>query len=287
MSQILFSGAVNGVMYGIVGAAIALMFVVSRMVNLSIGEFLMVGGLWSGYVHQREGWSKLASIVGVLAAAIVVMAAVERLIFERQFRKLASPLQLVLLSLAIGLLMQGITYGVVGVDVFTAPSLLEGQPVEILGARLTRHQVLMGALGVVAALVIAGWLRLTLAGRKVVAAGDNPDGCDVIGMNVARVRFAAFVAAGAAVTMFGLMSGNVLPMSYISGLALTIKGTLVAVISGLKYADRAILFGIGLGIFESLVARYISASHQVVIVFGLLICGLFLRRELVPGSEAV
>lgn len=287
MSQVLLSGAVNGVMYGVLGASIALMFVVSRMINLAIGEFLMVGGVWSGWMHQAKGWSKWLSLVTVGAAAIAMMAAVERFILERQFKKHASPLQLVLLSLAIGLLIQGVTYGFVGVDLYSAPRLLAGPSIELFDARLGRHQALLGILGVVAGLALAAWLRLTLSGRKVVAAGDSPAGCDVIGMNVPRIRFAAFAAAAAAVVLFGLLSGDSLPMTYSTGLVYTIKGVLVAVLSGLKFADRAVVFGMGLGVFESLVARYISSSQQMVIVFGLLIGVLFLRRNFVPGSEGL
>ena len=104
----------------------------------------------------------------------------------------------------------------------------------------------------------------------------------MMGIDPDKVIVATFfigsALAGAAGVMFGLVFERVFTMGFTRA-----KGFTAAVIGGIGNIQGAMLGGLLIGLAEAFSTGYISSTFQNLIVFGILIVVLLIRR---PGSSA-
>jgi branched-chain amino acid transport system permease protein len=109
------------------------------------------------------------------------------------------------------------------------------------------------------------------------ACAINRYAAGVVGINVVTMAFVAFVISGA---ITGLIAGAAVPLSFAtasSGLALSLKGFIAAILGGFDKVGLTIVGGVLVGFVESFAASTISSSYQEVIVLGLLLILLVAR----------
>jgi len=283
--QAIYSGLVNGSVYGLIGLGIVLCYRSSRVVNLAQGECYTLAGLITAEAVSAGVPLALAAACGV-AAATLFGALLERVILRP---RLGWPSErLIILIVAVALCAEGIANFAVGAGQFSFTSLVGSATVLAGGAALTA-----AGLAVIGALVAAGlaatwFLHRTVLGRAMSACAENPGVSSLLGIDVARLRLLAFGAAG---LLGGLSAILLVPLgtvTYNAGLSLTLLGYVAAALAGLRHPAGACLAGLLLGVAESLIGSYYNQLLAQPLVLGVLMVvavALLGRRVRFGGAE--
>ena len=283
--QLIFDGAVNGLVYGILAIGIVLVFRSSRVINFAAGNLGLPGAGLLALLALRWNvpfWiAVLAAIaVGVLFAAVMEVGVVRRLF--------TAP-RVILLVATIGMaqLAQGIllAYPEVGGGIGTRyPVIVDTTLTDVAGLFVTGPQ--LSAL-IVAPLVAVGLgllLDRTPYGRTVQATAANPDLSRVSGIKPKRVSLTIWVIAGVVSTIAVILLSADRSVSGLETVGLTTMANSLAaaVIARMRSFPLALAGGVVVGVTFSLVKFNYPVEgglFEFVLLIGVLVAVAFQRRR--------
>jgi branched-subunit amino acid ABC-type transport system permease component len=283
--QTIYSGLVNGSVYGLTGLGIVLCYRSSRVVNLAQGESYTLAGLITAEAVTAGLPLLLAAACGLVAAA-AFGALLERVILRP---RLGWPGErLIILVVAVALCAEGIANFAVGADQFSFASVAGSATVLVHGAAMTSDGLAVIGVLLAAGLVTSWFLHRTVLGQAMSACAENPSVSALLGINVARLRLLAYSAAG---LLGGLSAILLVPLgtvTYNAGLSLTLLGYVAAALAGMRRPLAACLAGLLLGVTESLIGSYYNQLLAQPLVLGVLMVvavALLGRRVRFGGAE--
>ena len=253
--QLLFNGAITGMVFGLVAMGIVLVYRSTRVINFAVANLGFIGaGLFALLVLQYSVPFWLAAaiglLVGVLYGAIVELAVIRRLFDAPRVIVLVATIGIAQLSLAILSAYPEID----GAGVrFPVPikAVHDVAGVRVLGPQLTILIVVpLVALGL-------GWLlNRTALGKAVKASAENPDLARLFGISPKAVSTAVWALAGGLATLsLALLAGQAGSAQNLDNLGpnTLVRALAAAVIAGMVSFPRAFFAGIAIGIAQSLI----------------------------------
>ncbi|HXH82951.1 MAG TPA: branched-chain amino acid ABC transporter permease, partial [Candidatus Tectomicrobia bacterium] len=130
---------------------------------------------------------------------------------------------------------------------------------------------------IVVALALFAFLRRTDVGKAIRALAEEPEGAMLMGIDVSRIRAAAFGIGSACVAVAGAL---VTPFFYVApdvGESFNIMAFVVVVLGGMGNFVGALLGGFIVGLAESLGATLLPGSLKQLVVFALFVLVLLFR----------
>ena len=319
LGLLLLDGVQNGVIYGLLALAMVLVFAVTRVILVPIGELMMFAPL--SFVWLQEGklpgtlWLALA--LGVLWAllergrgrglpllggmgllllfllaqgspALAYLAALLLVVYlgVATYRVFFQPMReatvLALLIMAVGLHVayQGLGLVFFGPAQFRPDPLLQGEGV----VGLTWQGVLVLAFALLSAAALYLFFRRSLFGKALLAAAENRLGARLCGIRPEEAGMVAFAIAGLMAALSGLLLAPLINAAYFMGFMLGLKAFVAAILGGLVSYPVAFLGAVLVGLFESFTSFYASAYKEA-LVFLLLVPALFYQSLRAKGVE--
>jgi branched-chain amino acid transport system permease protein len=281
--EALIPGLTQGCIYALVALGFVVLFSVTKMYHIMIGEFGMLGGM-IGATLYAAGMPLYASIIIATAASTIISAMIWYVVFRRPFAKGASIMNLKLITIALILVSVGVAYLLWGTNYKELPPFSK---IELsLGTVHIDPQVpwVWGVL----LLVVAGLTFLfdhTLVGKALRASADQPIGARLVGIDPNLMAFYAFILAGALGSIAGIVVVPITMTYYANGVFLTLNGVLAAMAGGPNRAEGAITGGLFLGVIQSLVGAFISSKYMTVIALVCFIVILLIRPQGILGVK--
>ena len=299
MDYYVLSQIVNGVIFGLIYALIALgltvVFSIMRVVNFSHGEFYMLGGytlyaLTAGAVTLFSIPLSLPTIVALplaMAAVAVFGVAVERGLLRPVYTaRMDRPEEYaIILTFGLSLFLQYGALTTVGAYEMTPGSFWEGSK-HILGDLYLAGDRLFAA-GVSALLIGATLFFVygTWTGRALMATAQNRVGATIVGVNPIRMNVIAMALAGLLAGAAGALLAPVFLVYPDVGQIPVIKAFVIIVLGGMGSIPGAVVAAIILGLVESLGSVYISVAYRDVFAFLVLIGVLLFRPHGLLGQK--
>lgn len=306
LGLLLLDGVQSGVVYGLLALAMVLVFAVTRVILVPIGELMMfaplslvwlmagklpgtlalalaLGLLWS--LLDRRPWPLLLAgglfllslpARGLLFLAYPVALFLVVYLSLATYRVFFQPLKeatvLALLILAVGLHVayQGLGLVFFGPEQHRPEPLLRGEV--LVGLSWQGVLVLLYALLAVLALYL--FFRLSLYGKALLAAAENRLGARLYGIRPEEAGMVAFAIAGLMAGLSGLLLAPMTNAAYFMGFMLGLKGFVAAILGGLVSYPVAFLGALLVGLFESF-ASFFASAYKEALVFLLLLPALF------------
>lgn len=265
--QAIYSGLVNGSVYGLLGLGLVLCFRSTRMVNLAHGQTYVAAALVTVKV-VGAGAPLIVGIVCGLLVAVIFSVALERWILRP--RSSWQPQQLIIVVVGVSLAAEGVAYLLLGPDDFSFASLAGSGTVKVFGAIFTWEGIVVIAMLVVGALLVSWILHGTVFGQAMSASAENPRTAALLGINVGTMRMVSYAVAG---LLGGLSAVLVVPLSsftYEDGLTLTLLGYIAAALAAMRSPLGACVAGLVVGVAESLVGAYVNQLLAQPLVLGVL-----------------
>jgi ABC-type branched-subunit amino acid transport system ATPase component/ABC-type branched-subunit amino acid transport system permease subunit len=252
--QLVFDGAVSGLVIGLLAMGIVLVYRSSRVINFAVGNMGLVGAALFAIMvidHSVPFWvaAILCLIVGALYGGLIELTVIRRLFTAPRAIVLVATIGVAQLSLAIVTALPkieniGAAYPVVSTSQWT-----------VLGIDVTGVQVAILVVVPVTSALLAWFLNRTLVGKAVKAAAENSDLARLSGVNPKLVSLLVWTLAGFLATLsMILIAGQAnSPATLVTlGPSTLMRALTAAVIGGLVSFPVALVAGIGIGVGEAL-----------------------------------
>lgn len=281
--QYVLTGLTGGSIYALVAVGFVVIYNVTGILNFAQGEFAMLGAMVAATL-VKAGLPLWLAVAGAVATAVAAGMAFERLaLFPARG---ASPLTLIVITLATAIALRGLALLAWGTEGRTLPAFVPGEAIRIGGASLQPQ----GALIIAISLLLVGALHLffnrTVLGMAVRASVMNRLAARLMGIAPDRMSLLAFGISAGLGAVAGALIAPVQTAIYDMGVMLGLKGFVAAVLGGLTNAPASILGGYTLGVVESLAAGLLSSAYRDAIAFLLLLFMLFVRPTGLLGKAA-
>lgn len=286
--QAIWGGLTAGGVYALVAIGVAMIFKVSRVLNLAQGEFVALGAL---VAYSLAVAARLPLGVAFVLAVAVVSAL--GIIFERlAIRPARSQTMTVLLVITLGtsILLRGVAMVIWGKDPMSLPSFSGDEPLKLWELSIMpQHLWVMGGILVTSA-ALWYFFEKTILGKAMLAAAENRAAAQMIGIDVITINRLAFGLSAAVGALAGILVAPITYITYDGGTMIGLKGFVAATIGGMGGIPGAVVGGLLLGILESLAAGYLSSLFKdstafvILIIFLLLRSGMDKRSTLAQGE---
>lgn len=284
MLQYLISGTATGALYGVIAVGIVLVYRASGVINFAHGEIstFCTFAIWT--VWDRGVPLSVAIVLGLVLAA-VAGPAIEGLIIGRLRRR--THINEVMATIALFLAVNGLTLQLFGHEQRSFPALVNGPPIQIAGAVITRQALLIILFTTVLTACLGLFLRKTSIGAAMRAIAENRDAAELIGLPVPWIVRGAWAAAAVLGTVAGVLVAPVVFLNVDMMIELLIKAFASAVMGGLTSVYGALVGALALGIGESLVSGYVSSQLATPFTFIVLVLVLVVRPHGLLGRAPV
>lgn len=281
--QILVAGLINGAMYALVALGFGLVYSVSRYLNLLQGEFVIGGGLVTIWLSEIHGWHLVpAGVVAVVAVCLVGML-FQRLTLSPS-RRLAPDVALMVTFGGV-YVMRGLSMVLFGKDAQSLPSFSGEAPVFVGKVAISTQALwIVGTLGI-ASLALWAFFSRTLAGKAMLACAENPNGAQLVGIDLRTMATRSYAVAGLLGAVAGVVAAPLTFVSYDGGLSASLHGFIAAIFGGLGSYPGAVIGGLAVGLLEAVATGYISSEFKDAVTFGALLLLLLVRPQGIMGGR--
>jgi len=274
--DVVIAGLLLGGLYALIAMGLSLQYGVARVLNISHGEFMMLGALTT-WALFRFGVNPLLSLAICGPIAFIIGFILYRTLFTR----------LRISSATIGayegssmLASFGLLFIIQNIALIAWGSEIKGYtylafPVNVGGALFAANRLVALAFAVVIGVVFYFFLVRTRLGKAIRAAAQNPAIAGLMGVNINQVLALCFGFGAAMAGVAGLLISMCYPIKATMGLEYTIITIIVVVLGGLGSIPGSFIGGFILGLIGSIVT-YIEpglslAAYYLLFMFLLLV----------------
>jgi branched-chain amino acid transport system permease protein len=284
LAEVSLAGLGTGGLYALTALAFVIIYKATRVVNLAIGEILMLGAYaFLGFT----AWPALpwwAAALGALAVAGVFGAAVERLIIRPMLGE--SPISVFMVTVGLGSMLIGMVELIWTADPRRLPEFMPSTPI-FIGEAFLAPKIGYGFL--TAAVVIAAFVllfRFWRGGVALRATASDQGAAYSMGINVPGVFSLAWMIACVVAAGAGILVGSISGISSTMGV-FGLSVLVVVIVGGLDSIPGALAGGLLIGLIEALAGTYLGGEYRQLATFTLLLAVLMMRPYGLFGTREI
>ncbi len=283
-SEIGLAGLGSGGLYALTGLALVLIYKATRVVNMAIGEILMLGAYVFMGFSAGLALPIWASIILAILVTGLVGGVVERAIIRPMLGE--SAISIFMITIGLGSVLIGVVEIIWGANPQRLIEFMPKDPIFIADAYLSSK---VGYAFLIAAIVVGLFLIIFRTWRGGVAlratAGDQAAAYSM-GINVPKVFSSVWVltsmiAAGAGILVGSI--GGISPDMGVYGLSVLV----VVIVGGLDSLLGALIAGLLVGLIETYAGAYLGGEFKMLATFMLLVAVLVIRPYGLFGTHEI
>ncbi|WP_035812413.1 branched-chain amino acid ABC transporter permease [Jiangella gansuensis] len=282
--QLFISGLRFGLILGLAGLGLSLVFGTTGLTNFAHGELIVFGAVAALLLNQAGVPVLFAAILATLLSAVFGWGQDRG--FWRPLRKKPTGLiALMIISIGVSLFLRYLTQFIIGggretYDQYTYQSPISVGPVSIT----VRDLVIMGICVVLLAAVALALTRTRL-GKATRAVADNPALAAASGINVDRVITVVWTTGTALAGLAGVFFGMIQGVDYLMGMRILLLVFAATILGGLGTAWGAMIGALIVGIFIEVSAYVVPSELKTAGVLVVLILILLVRPQGILGRR--
>jgi branched-chain amino acid transport system permease protein len=283
--DVVIAGLLLGGLYALIAMGLSLQYGVARVLNISHGEFIMLGAMTTWTLYTKYGVNPLLCLVVCGPIAFILGFGLHRTLFKYLLSTSASPAMFESNSMlaSFGLLFIIQNLAKIGWGSDTKGYSYLAFPVDIGGALFGANRLVTLGFAVLIGVVFYLFLTRTRMGKAIRAAAQDPSTAGLMGVNINLVLALCF-GLGAAMAAF---AGTLISMSYtiqpFMGMEYTVIAIIVVVLGGLGSIPGSFIGGFILGVIGSIVT-YFEPGLALVAYYVIFILLLLLRPSGLMGK---
>lgn len=273
LSQIIqytISGVTSGSIYAVIGICWSVVYLISRVLNFTTGEFVMLGGMLTWGFH-RAGLGLAPAALLATACSVIIATVLERIAIRPV--RYATEMVYMMITIASASVIKGIILLTWGSETRSIGAFISTGPIQIFGASLTSQVICVIALLVIVTTGLSLFFNHTLFGKALRACSINVRGARLVGIDTSKFRLFCFGLAGGLGAVTGIVITPITFTGYAIGLLSGLKGLVAAIVGGWSMTGT-VLAALALGLLEGFGAGFISAGLKD--IFALLVMIMFL-----------
>jgi branched-chain amino acid transport system permease protein len=284
-AQALINGILLGGIYAACSAGFSLAFGVMRVVNLSHGDFVMLGAFTTYWLFVLAGIDPFLTLPITLITLYFLGFFLQRIAINRLMGM--PPILSYLLTFGIHLVLANSALRLWTADYRTVKTATTGLNLNLGGVIFPYSR--MATFGLAMALIVGLHLLLyrTEIGRAVRATAQDREMARLVGVRIFRVYTFTFALAAGITGLAGSLISQTFIIYPQMGLPFTITAFCVVVLGGMGYIPGTLWGGLILGVVESMTTTYLTAGLSLALTFFLLLTMLILRPRGIFGKGMV
>ncbi len=283
--DIVIAGLLLGGIYALIAVGLSLQYGVARVLNISHGEFIMLGSFATWMLFTMGGINPLVSLVICGPVVFLIGFFLHKTLFRSLLNSSASldifEGRSLLASFGLLFIIQNMAILTWGADIKGYSYLAYG--VNLGGAIFAANRLVTLLFAVIIGAAFYLFLARTRLGKAIRAAAQDPATAGLMGVNINQVLALCF---GFGALMAGF-AGGLLSMCYpikaTMGLEYTIIAIIVVVLGGLGSIVGSFIGGFILGLIGSIVT-YIEPSLALVAYYVIFILLLLVKPTGILGK---
>jgi branched-chain amino acid transport system permease protein len=284
--DIIITGLIIGGIYALIAVGLSLQYGVGRVLNVSHGEFILVGALSTYSLYQVLHISPLLTIAIVMPVMFIIGYVLDQTLYN-YLRKTSINAEAfsgrsLLTSFGLLFIVQNIMLFAWGAE-SKGYSYLDTS-ISIFGSLYGFNRLL--ALGV--AVAVSGlfyvFIRSTRLGKAIRAAAEDATMAQVMSVNVRQVLAICFGLGTALAALAGVLYSLMFEFQASKGMELTIIAILVVVFGGLGSITGSLIGGFLLGLVTSIV-NSIDPSLSLIAFYLIFILLLLFKPSGILGRQ--
>ena len=281
--QAVLLGLLYGGVYALLASGLTLIFGVMRIINVAHGAFLVLAALFTFELWRQTGLDPLLAVAVTTPAMFAIGWLVYRGLIARV--RTAPVSMTVLLTFALAITIEGVL-GMTWKNVFRSVTPSYFNESFRLGPFVVSKPHLFGfAMAVVVLLGLYLLLTRTWTGRAIRSASENPEGAELVGVDIRAIAALTF-AIGIATTGAGGSILSVLYSFFPASHYVWISRLLgIVVLGGMGSIPGAVVGALMLGVAETLTVDYVSPRWGVAVFYVVILVVLLLRPRGLMGAR--
>jgi branched-chain amino acid transport system permease protein len=283
--DVVIAGLLLGGLYALIAMGLSLQYGVARVLNVSHGEFIMLGGLITWTLTTQFGLNPLLA----LAVCGPLTFLLGYILHKTIFRRLASTAESVgvfegnsmLASFGLMFIIQNLALVIWGPEIRGYSYL--AQPVNIGGALFGANRLLTLSFALVIGLIFYFYLARTRMGKAIRAAAQDRGAAALMGININYVLALCFALGAAMAGIAGMLISITYPVNAIMGFEYTTIAIIVVVLGGLGSIPGSFIGGFLLGLVGSVVT-YFQPGLALAAYYAIFILLLLVRPTGIMGK---
>ncbi len=282
--EVTLAGLGSGGLYALAALAFVIVYKATRVVNIAIGEFLMLGAyVFYAFATGME-WPIWLAIVGAVVVSGALGAVVERLTIRPMLGE--APISVFMITVGLASILVGAVELIWTADQRRLPVCMPRSPV-MVGEAFVAPKVFYGFwVAVVLALLVLVVFRYWRGGVALRATASDQGAAYAMGINVPRVFSLAWVTAGAIAAVSGVIVGAIGGISSSMGV-FGLSVLVVVIVGGLDSVAGALVGGIFIGLLEAWAGAYLGGEYKLLATFVVLVVVLMARPYGLFGTREI
>jgi len=272
--QLFLDGILVGAIFVLSAYGMALVWGVMNVINISQGEYVMIGG-YVAVVFAKIGIHPFFAVPAAAVFLFVLGWLLYRLVI---FRVVDRDLFVSLLAtFGLSILIQQLLNQIFTADVQTANSGLDTMMFFNGMVSIAQIKLVSFVLAAVIGGLLVLFLRRSRLGQAIRATAQNARAARILGIDTDRVYAATYALNAALCGAAGALVAMTWVIQPFQGLAYTVRSFMIVVVAGVGNIGGVIVAGLGLGAAENFAGFLLGAEFQVAFVFSLLVVVLLWR----------
>ena len=282
--EISLTGVASGGLYALAALAFVLVYKATRVVNIAIGEMLMVGAYLFFTFAASFALPIWMAVIGAVIGTGLLGAIVERTMIRRLLGE--PPISVFMVTVGLASILVGGVEIIWTADQRRLPEFLPNAPI-MVGEAFLAPKVFYGAL--IAAVLIGAVLlvfRFWRGGVALRATASDQAAAYSMGINVPRVFSLAWVASAMIASVAGIMVGAIGGISSSMGV-FGLSVLVVVIVGGLDSVLGALVGGVFIGLIEALAGAFLGGEYKLLATFIVLVLVLMVRPYGLFGTHEI
>jgi branched-chain amino acid transport system permease protein len=282
--EIALSGIGAGALLAVTGVAFVLIYRVTRVVNLAIGETLMLGA------YTFFGLTSILKLPTLVAAPLVIAggalfgAALERVIIRPMLGQ--SSVSVFMVTIGIGSILVGVVQLVWGVEPHRLISIVSEKPVFLGPAYVSSKSIVSFTIAVAVIAFFVLVMRFWRGSLRLKATASDAGAAYSCGINVPRVYLLSWAVACAIACGAGILVGMVGGISPAMG-AFGLSVLCVVIMGGLDSILGTLVVALFVGLVEAFAGSFLGGEFKQISTFILLLMMLCVRPHGLLGTAEI
>ncbi|MGB3068497.1 MAG: branched-chain amino acid ABC transporter permease [Ottowia sp.] len=282
--EVALTGIAGGGLYALAALAFVIVYKATRVVNIAIGEFLMMGGYLFFTFASMLALPIWAAIPAAMLGCGLLGAIVERTMIRPLLGR--PPISAFMVTVGLASVLAGIVEVIWTADQRRLPDFMPTQPI-MIGDAFLAPKVFWGAVTAVAFIAVVLLLfRFWRGGVALRATASDQAAAYAVGINVPRVFSLAWVVAAMIAAVSGIIVGAIGGISSTMGV-FGLSVLVVVIVGGLDSVLGALVGGLLIGLVEALAGAYLGGEYKLLATFLVLVAVLLVQPYGLFGTRDI
>jgi branched-chain amino acid transport system permease protein len=272
--QVLLQGILIGGFYGLVAIGMNVIFGVMNIINISQGDFIVLGAFASFWLYFIFGISPLISLVPIAILMFVISVPIFRVLMKRAMT--ISVDTALIVSFGLSLILQNLMTQFWSGD--TRLVTLRFPDVAVQSFTLPARFLLVFVISIISSLSLYAVLKKTFVGKAILATSLDSKAAALVGIDTERIRQLSFGIGLLMAGVAGALLSFLYPFVPTSGASYTFIAFVIVVLGGVGNPIGSMVGGLILGMVGSMSSLF-GPGWSTFASFMLFIIVLLLKPE--------